>query len=63
MAMPQYLIVIGLLALVIVSMGMISVISGSWSWSAATGCSIVLWLALAALVPKWAHRPKDTPQH
>lgn len=63
MAMPGYLIVLGLLALVIVAMGMISVVSGSWIWSAATECSIVLWLALGAVVPKWVHRLKDTPQH
>jgi hypothetical protein len=63
MAMPRYLIVLGLFALVIVAMGLISVISASWVWSAATGCSILLWLVLAAVVPKWAHRPKDTTQH
>lgn len=63
MAMPGYLIVLGLLALVIVAMGLISVISGSWVWSAATVSSIVLWLVLAAVVPKWTHRHKDTPQH
>ena len=61
MAMPRYLVALGLFALVIVGMGMISVISGSWIWSAATGCSIVLWLALAAVVPKWVHRLEDTP--
>jgi uncharacterized membrane protein YvlD (DUF360 family) len=49
MAMPRYLLVLGLFALVIVAMGLISV---SWVWSAAAGCSIVLWLALAALVPR-----------
>jgi hypothetical protein len=37
MAMPKYLIVLGLLALVIVAMGLISVIGGSRVWSAATG--------------------------
>jgi hypothetical protein len=47
MPMPKYLIGLGLLALSIVVMGMVSVISGSWVWSAATGCFIVLWLALA----------------
>ena len=61
--MPKYLIVLGQLALAIVAMGLISVISGSRVWSAATGSSIVLWLVLAALVPKWDHRPKDTPQY
>ena len=61
MAMPRYLIALGLLALVIAGMGMTSVISGSWIWSAATRCSIVLWLALAAVVPTWVHRPEDTP--
>jgi hypothetical protein len=60
MAMPRYLIVLGLLALVVVAMGFVSAISGGWDWSVATGCSIALWLALAAVVPKWAHHAKDT---
>jgi hypothetical protein len=63
MAMPGYLIVLGLLALVIVAMGLISVISGSWVWSVATVSSIVVWFGLAAVVPKGTHRHKDTPQH
>ena len=62
MAMPRYLIALGLLVFVIVAMGLISVVGDSWVWSAATGISIVVWLGLAAIVPKWAHRPKDTPQ-
>jgi hypothetical protein len=63
MAMPRYLIALGLLVFVIVAMGLISVVGDSWVWSAATGISIVIWLGLAAVVPKRAHRDKDTPQH
>ena len=37
MAMPGYLIALGLRALVIAAVGFISVISGSWVRSAATG--------------------------
>jgi hypothetical protein len=62
MAMPRSLFALGLLVFVIAAMGLIAVVSGTWVWSAATGISIVVWLGLAAIVPKWAHRPKDTPQ-
>jgi hypothetical protein len=61
MGMPRYLIVLGLLSLVVVAMGLVSVTSGSWDWSTATEGSIVVWLVLAVLVPKWARRSKDTP--
>ena len=60
--MPRYLIVLGLLALVIATMGVESATSGSWIWSAATEASIVLWLGLAVVVPKWIHRPKHGPK-
>jgi F0F1-type ATP synthase assembly protein I len=62
MAVPRYLVTLGLLVFVIAAMRMISVVSGSWILSAVTGCSIVFWLGLAAVGPKWAHRPKDAPQ-
>jgi membrane protein implicated in regulation of membrane protease activity len=61
--MPGYLILLGVLALVVVAMGLVSVLTGSWYWSAATATSILLWLALAAVVPKWAHRLEDAPRH
>ena len=63
MTVPRYLIALGLLVFVIVAMGLIRVVSGSWVWSAATGISIVVWLGLAGLLPKWTHRHKSTPQH
>jgi hypothetical protein len=62
MDMPRHLIALGFLALVVVAMGFVSVIRGSWDWSAATASSIVLWLALAVVVPKFVHRPKGTPK-
>jgi hypothetical protein len=61
--MPVYLIVLGALALMIVALGFVSVVSGSWFWSAATVSSILLWLVLAVIIPKWAHRPKDISRH
>ncbi|MGA2837652.1 MAG: hypothetical protein ABSF84_13740 [Acidimicrobiales bacterium] len=63
MAMPGYLAVLGLLALGIVVLGVISVVTGSWAWSAATGSSVAIWFVLAAVVPKWAHRPEGTLRH
>ena len=49
MAMPRYLIVLGIFALVIVAMGLIGEVRGSWFWSAATGISIVVWLTFSAV--------------
>ncbi len=63
MAMPGYLVVLGMVALAIVAMGMISVVTGGWVWSAATVSSIAIWFVLAAVVPKWAHRPNGTLRH
>jgi membrane protein implicated in regulation of membrane protease activity len=60
--MPRFLTVLGLLALVVVIMGFISVVSTSWDWSAVTGCSILLWLGLAAFVPRRVRRSKGTSQ-
>ncbi len=61
--MPRHLVVLGFLTLVIVGMGFVSVIGGSWDWSAATASSILLWLALAVVVPRWVHRSTDTSPH
>ena len=63
MDMPRHLIVLGFLSLMVVALGLVSVIGGSWDWSAATASSIVLWLALAVVVPRWVHRTTDTRQH
>jgi hypothetical protein len=43
--MSRYLIVLGLLSLVVVAMGCVSVITGSWSWSATTMNCILIWRA------------------
>ncbi|MGD0883097.1 MAG: hypothetical protein ABSB09_16150 [Acidimicrobiales bacterium] len=63
MTMPGYLVVLGVLALVNVAMGVISVVTGSWPWSAATVSSIVLWFVGARVVPNWTHRRKGTLRH
>jgi hypothetical protein len=61
--MPWYLVILGVLALVVCAMGLVSLFSGSWDWSVATESSIALWLALAVVVPRWVHRTKDAPHH
>lgn len=58
--MPNYLIVRGLPALVIVAT---ELISGSWRTSMATGRSFVPWFGIAAHVPMWVLRPEHTPHH